>query len=72
MYRRYPGTGGAVKLEFTAALLRSPEALRRYSAELTGRLAGLAAAGPDQPRPGAVHGHVPGRRPGPEVAGQHA
>ena len=44
----------AVELEFTAALLRSPEALRRYSAGLTGRLAELAAADPDQPRPGTT------------------
>jgi AcrR family transcriptional regulator len=43
--------GLAVELEFTAALLRSPEALRRYGASLAGKLAELAAADEDQPDP---------------------
>jgi AcrR family transcriptional regulator len=43
--------GLAVELEFTAALLRSPEALRRYGADLVGKLAELAAADEDQPAP---------------------
>ena len=43
--------GLAVELEFTAALLRSPEALRRYGAGLAGKLAELAAADDDQPEP---------------------
>jgi AcrR family transcriptional regulator len=42
----------AVELEFTAALLRSPDARRRYSTHLQARLAELAAADPDQPLPG--------------------
>lgn len=46
--------GLAVNLEFTAALLRSPDALRRYSADLNGRLAALAAADDDQPLPGTT------------------
>lgn len=41
--------GLAVELEFIAALLRNPEALRRYSAGLTGRLAELAGADEDEP-----------------------
>src|SRR6185437_7792816 len=41
--------GLAVELEFIAALLRNPEALRRYSADLTGRLAELAGADEDEP-----------------------
>jgi AcrR family transcriptional regulator len=44
----------AVELEFTAALLRSPEALRRYGADLAGRLAELAAADRDEPGPGTT------------------
>jgi AcrR family transcriptional regulator len=44
--------GLAVELEFLAALLRSPDALRRYSADLEGRLADLAAADADPPLPG--------------------
>jgi AcrR family transcriptional regulator len=44
--------GLAVELEFLAALLRSPDALRRYSANLEGRLAELAAADADPPPPG--------------------
>ncbi len=42
----------AVELEFVAALLRSPGALRRYSADLERRLSELAAADDDQPLPG--------------------
>jgi AcrR family transcriptional regulator len=42
----------AVELEFIAALLRSPDALRRYSTHLQARLAKLAAADSDQPLPG--------------------
>ena len=44
--------GMAVELEFVAALLRSPAALRRYSADLERRLAELAADDDEQPRPG--------------------
>jgi AcrR family transcriptional regulator len=44
----------AVELEFIAALLRSPDALGRYSAELERRLAELAAADKDQPLPGTT------------------
>lgn len=44
----------AVELEFTAALLRSPEALRRYGAGLAGSLAELAATDPDEPGPGVT------------------
>jgi AcrR family transcriptional regulator len=44
--------GLAVELEFLAALLRSPDALRRYIADLEGRLADLAAADEDPPLPG--------------------
>jgi AcrR family transcriptional regulator len=39
----------AAELEFTAALLRNPDALRRYSAYLQGRLAVLGAADDDEP-----------------------
>jgi AcrR family transcriptional regulator len=46
--------GLAVELEFIAALLRSPEALSRYGAGLTGRLAELAAADSDRPAPPAT------------------
>jgi AcrR family transcriptional regulator len=42
----------AVSLEFIAALLRSPGALRRYGTELGQRLGELAAADKDQPVPG--------------------
>ena len=42
----------AVDLEFLAALLRSPAALARYSADLQGRLAELAAADDSAPLPG--------------------
>jgi AcrR family transcriptional regulator len=42
----------AVSLEFTAALLRSPDALRRYSTELEQRLGELVATDKDQPAPG--------------------
>lgn len=41
----------AVSLEFVAALLRSPDALRRYGADLTQRLTELAADDDDQPLP---------------------
>ena len=44
----------AMELEFLAALLRSPGALRRYSAVLEGRLAELADADRDQPLPGTA------------------
>jgi AcrR family transcriptional regulator len=46
--------GLAVELEFIAALLRSPDALRRYTTDLEGRLKELAAADDDQPRPGTT------------------
>jgi AcrR family transcriptional regulator len=46
--------GLAVYLEFVAALLRSPDALRRYSAGLEGRLEELAAEDDEQPRPGTA------------------
>jgi AcrR family transcriptional regulator len=42
----------AVELEFSAALLRSPDALRRFQANLEKRLAELAAADQDDPFPG--------------------
>jgi AcrR family transcriptional regulator len=42
----------AVSLEFFAALLRSPDALRRYGADFERRLAELAADDDDQPLPG--------------------
>ena len=44
----------AVELEFTAALLRSPEALRRYGAGLVGSLAELAATDRDVPGAGVT------------------
>jgi len=43
--------GLAASLEFVAALLRSPDALRRYAADLQRRLEELAAADHEQPRP---------------------
>lgn len=46
--------GLAVALEFVAALLRSPDALRRYGADFERRLEALAAADDDQPRPGTT------------------
>jgi AcrR family transcriptional regulator len=46
--------GTAVSLEFIAALLRSPDALRRYSTGLQRRLAELAAEDKEQPRPGVT------------------
>jgi AcrR family transcriptional regulator len=42
----------AMELEFLAALLRSPDALRRYSAVLERRLKELVEADHDQPVPG--------------------
>jgi AcrR family transcriptional regulator len=44
--------GLAVSLEFVAALLRSPAALRRYSHGLERRLAELAADDDEEPLPG--------------------
>jgi AcrR family transcriptional regulator len=44
--------GLAVSLEFAAAVLRSPEALKRYGAEFRRRLEELTAADDEQPRPG--------------------
>jgi hypothetical protein len=44
----------AMELEFLAALLRSPDALRRYSAVQGRRLAELAEADHDQPIPGTA------------------
>jgi AcrR family transcriptional regulator len=44
--------GLAVSLEFVAALLRNPEALLRYGADLKRRLEELAAEDDEQPRPG--------------------
>jgi AcrR family transcriptional regulator len=44
--------GAAVQLEFTAALLRSPDALRRYADNLARRLGELAAADDEPPLPG--------------------
>jgi AcrR family transcriptional regulator len=41
----------AVYLEFYAALLRSPDALQRYSTRLEGRLRGLADADGSEPSP---------------------
>ena len=55
----------AMELEFLAALLRSPDALRRYSAVLEGRLAELGAADHDQPLPGTAPVEVLGHRPRP-------
>jgi AcrR family transcriptional regulator len=46
--------GLAVSLEFVAAVLRSPDALRRYSAELSRRLEELAAGDEEQPEPGTT------------------
>lgn len=46
--------GLAVSLEFVAALLHSPDALRRYSAELERRLEELAAEDEEQPVPGTT------------------
>ena len=44
----------AMELEFLAALLRSPDALRRYSAVYERRLAELVEADHDQPLPGTA------------------
>lgn len=44
----------AVHLEFVAALLRNPDARRRYGADLGRRLAELAAADDERPRPGVT------------------
>jgi AcrR family transcriptional regulator len=44
--------GLAVSLEFIAAVLRSPDAVRRFGAELARRLEELAAGDEEQPRPG--------------------
>jgi hypothetical protein len=55
----------AVSLEFVAALLRSPDALRRYGADLERRLEELTAEDDEQPRPGTTPveawaiGHAP-------------
>jgi AcrR family transcriptional regulator len=46
--------GLAVNLEFLAALLRNPDALRRYGAEVERRLAELAAQDEEQPVPGTT------------------
>ena len=46
--------GLAVSLEFVAALLRTPDALRRYSANLQRRLEDLAADDDEQPLPGTT------------------
>lgn len=46
--------GLAVSLEFIAAVLRSPEATRRYGTEYKRRLEELAAADEEQPRPGTT------------------
>jgi len=46
--------GLAVHLEFIAALLRSPEALGRYAANLRQRFAELAAVDKDEPLPGTT------------------
>jgi AcrR family transcriptional regulator len=46
--------GLAVSLEFIAALLRSPDALQRCSADLQRRLAELGAADEEQPLPGVT------------------
>ena len=46
--------GLAVELEFLAAVLRSPEARKRYTAETERRLAELAAADDEQPSPGTT------------------
>jgi AcrR family transcriptional regulator len=44
----------AMSLEFFAALLRSPDALRRYSTRIEARLQELADADPDEPAPGTA------------------
>jgi AcrR family transcriptional regulator len=44
--------GLAVQLEFIAAVLRKPDALQRYAANLGRRLEELAAADDEQPLPG--------------------
>ncbi|HXW88471.1 MAG TPA: TetR family transcriptional regulator [Streptosporangiaceae bacterium] len=44
----------AASLEFVAALLRTPSALRRYGADLERRLDELAAADEDEPLPGTT------------------
>jgi AcrR family transcriptional regulator len=44
----------ALSLEFVAALLRSPDALHRYTTDLEGRLETLAAADDEQPGPGTT------------------
>ena len=54
--------GLAVSLEFAAALLRTPDALRRYSANLQRRLEDLAADDDEQPLPGP-----PPCKPGPSA-----
>jgi len=46
--------GLACGLEFIAALLRSPDALRRYAADLQRRLEELAATDDEQPLPGTT------------------
>jgi AcrR family transcriptional regulator len=46
--------GLAVTLEFIAALLRSPEALRRYSADFEHQLEDLAASDDEQPLSGTT------------------
>jgi AcrR family transcriptional regulator len=46
--------GLAVHLEFVAALLRSPDALRRYTANLSRRLEELAATDDEDPLPGTT------------------
>ena len=46
--------GLAVSLEFVAALLRSPAALRRYSDDLERRLEQLAAHDDEEPLPGTT------------------
>jgi hypothetical protein len=44
--------GLAVQLEFVAAVLRKPDARRRYAENLGRRLAELAAADEEEPLPG--------------------
>lgn len=48
----------AVNLEFIAALLRSPDDLRRYGAKFERRLAELAAEDEEQPLPGTTQMEV--------------
>ena len=55
--------GLAVSLEFIAALLRSPDALRRYSADLGQRLHALAADDEEQPIPPTTPVRDLGHRP---------